>query len=383
MPEFNFPERVQTYYPDQPLGEVPARPGIYLLFDERGRVRRMVTTRDLRARARYYLHERDNEESDDLSVARREAAAMGWLETWSRFETKYAHLVLFRAHFPDAFQALYRLPTPHLLRVTVGEAYPRLLPTRSAQEREHLHVGPYLHREMVETEVNFVNDLLDLRRCDYEIRRFHPYERCLYLQMGTCVAPCDTFSQPEYAGLSGQAVALLSGDVEPVLSSIVERRDRAAEALDFEAAMRWRDEAKRVAQWAANRPAFLRPLDQLNLVIPQRTEFGLDLFVVREGFLAQWLRLSEPEAVQIEMLLASLFSAPFERPAWRAMRDDFAFLSRWLWDREYNAHVLVDDPAQAAAQIIAYATQDAADIADEGQTEDLPVDDGRPTTDDR
>jgi excinuclease UvrABC nuclease subunit len=371
MPDFNFPNRVQLYLPEQPVTDVPNRPGIYILFDEKRRVRRMVTTKDLRARARYYLHER--EEADEMSVARRESVAMGWLETFSRFETRYAHMVLFRAYFPDAFQTLYRLPSPHLLRVTMGEAYPRIFPTRSAREREHVHIGPYLHREMAENDAAFVNDLLNLRRCDYEIIRFQPYERCLYLQMRTCVAPCDTFPQPDYCALAEQALSVLGGEVQAVVATLAARRDAAAEALEFEKAMRWRDEARKVEQWAAARPAFLRPLHELNLVVPQRTEFGLDLFVVREGALVDWLRLSEPDEQKVTLVLAEAFGGSFEPPDWRDMRDEFAFISRWLWDREYNAHVLVDDPAQAAAEVMAWAQRTAADIADEGREEDLPV----------
>lgn len=371
MPDFDFLSRLQIYLPGEPLKMVPNRAGLYLLFDEARRVRRMAMTRDLRARARYYLFDREG--VDGLSVARREAAAMGWLESHSRFESQLAHLHLYRGTFPEAMQPLYRLTRPHLLRVTMGEAYPRLLPVRRADTAGHVHIGPYVTREMAERDAAFVNDLLSLRRCDYEIVRFQPYERCLYLQMGTCVAPCDTFAQPPYHALAAQAVALLGGESAQTRAEIVAARDRAAEALDFEGAVRERDRVRALEKWTANRPAFVRPLERLNVVIPQRTAMGLDLFLFRAGVLDAWQRVESVEEGALRVLLGRWLAESRPPHAWRPHADHFALLSRWLWDREDNRHVLVDDPEEAAAAVVALAARlEQEEIEEEQGSEVVP-----------
>ena len=54
-------------------------------------------------------------------------------------------------------------------------------------------------------------------------------------------------------------------------------------------------------------------------------------------------------------------------------RDDFAFLSRWLWSRVAGAHVLVDDPAHAAAQLMPYTLGEAGEITEEGTAQEVEV----------
>ena len=370
---FNFVERLRHYEPDQPLTDVPAGPGIFILYDEAGHLRRLVTTQDLRARASYYFHEREAAES--LSVARRAAASMDWLTTRSRFETNYAHFLLFRHFFPASYQTLYSLPAPYFLCVT-EEAYPQLLVTRTLREDARLLIGPFAWRQTVTEQIDLVNSLLSLRRCDYLIVPHQPYERCLYLQMGSCAAPCDDYAQPAYMARVDDAVALLSGDATPVLAAWMAQRDTSSAALNFEEAMRWQGNIQRLETWLGTRPRFLRGLAALNFVVPQRTKAGLDLFWVREGTLADWARLADPSTEAIEAQLAEWHALPFERPPWPVMRDDLAFITRWLWSREPTPYEFVDDMEEGAARLLAHMADEVDELTEEGAVTELPEGEG-------
>ena len=138
--------------------------------------------------------------------------------------------------FSIAGQPLY----PHF-KLT-SESYPRALATRIPQADGDQYFGAFLNRTSVRILIDFLNRTFRLRTCTIPIDGSFPVP-CTQFYAKRCLAPCveslcDRESYLEMVDLVG---LFLRNEKEPLLGSIANKLERAAEALDYETAAMLRD----------------------------------------------------------------------------------------------------------------------------------------------
>lgn len=135
--------------------------------------------------------------------------------------------------------------------------HPRLAFHRGPKKKKGEYFGPYPSAWSVRESLRSMQRIFPVRQCEdsYYRARSRP---CLQYQMQRCSAPCveGYVSDEEYKEQVNFARLFLKGKNQQVIGSLVKNMEKASEALNFEAAARYRDQINALRkvqerQWVA------------------------------------------------------------------------------------------------------------------------------------
>jgi excinuclease ABC subunit C len=151
--------------------------------------------------------------------------------------------------------------------------HPRLSFHRGTKKRKGTYFGPYPSAWAVRESLRSMQRIFPIRQCDdsYYRARSRP---CLQYQMKRCSAPCvDGYvTDDEYKEQVKLATLFLRGKNTEVISSLVTKMETASEALNFEAAARYRDQI-----------SALKRIQEQQFVTGQQDEMDVFGFAFRNG----------------------------------------------------------------------------------------------------
>ncbi len=202
------------------LGNLPSRPGVYLMRDDRGKVIYVGKAKDLRARVRAYFNNPD--ERSQIQFLVRRVANVETLVTSSDKEALILENNLIKQYKPR-----YNI---RLKIVKDGNRY----------------FGPFSSAVAARETLDIVEKHFLLRNCtEHNFKnRSRP---CLQYQIKRCLAPCVLpVSQPDYRERVRQAILFIEGKQNELLSELRQRMAEKSEALEFEAAAKVRDQIQAV-----------------------------------------------------------------------------------------------------------------------------------------
>ena len=263
--------------------KLPLSPGIYQMINRRGEVLYVGKARRLRLRVSSYARPARltarirrmvaDAASIECVTTRTEAEAL-LLESNLIKSLKPRYNILLRddKRFPD-------------IRLTVGEAFPRLVKYRGSRKEPGRYFGPFASTQAVNRTLAALQQMFLLRICsDGEFsRRTRP---CLQYQIKRCSAPCTgEISQKAYTELVEQALGFLSGKSEDVRTAIQRAMDEAALARDYEIAARTRDRLRALAQVTAQQHVNFQSLGDADVIAIAREHgvVGVQIFFLRAG----------------------------------------------------------------------------------------------------
>lgn len=135
--------------------------------------------------------------------------------------------------------------------------HPRLSFHRGPKKKKGEYFGPYPSAWSVRESLRSMQKIFPVRQCEdsYYRARSRP---CLQYQMKRCSAPCveGHVSDEEYKEQVNFARLFLKGKNQQVIGSLVDKMEKASEALNFESAARYRDQINALRkvqerQWVA------------------------------------------------------------------------------------------------------------------------------------
>jgi excinuclease ABC subunit C len=129
---------------------------------------------------------------------------------------------------------------PYIL-LTGDHPVPQIVKHRGARQRPGNYYGPFANVWAVNRTVNALQRAFLLRTCSdsYYENRTRP---CLLFQIKRCSGPCTgEIALDDYAKLTGEARAFLSGRSSAVKEKLAAEMQDASENLEFERAARYRD----------------------------------------------------------------------------------------------------------------------------------------------
>lgn len=135
--------------------------------------------------------------------------------------------------------------------------------------------------------IELLNKLYQLRTCNRVLPRDIGIERpCLNYHIKQCLAPCQGYvSKEEYRQQVAGALEFLNGNYSPILKDLEEKMKKAAEAMEFEDAARYRDllsSVRQVSQKQKITEGVGEDKDILALY-QDETEAVVQVFFVRDG----------------------------------------------------------------------------------------------------
>lgn len=232
---------------DEELKKLPGKPGVYIMHDARDAIIYVGKAISLKNRVRQYFQGSRNKglkiEQMVTQIARFE-----YIITDSELEALVLECNLIKEHRPKYNTMLKDDKSYPFIKVTLGEAYPRVLFARRMQKDKSKYFGPYTSAGAVKDATELIRKLFLLRTCNRNLPRDQGKERpCLYYHIKQCKAPCQGYiSQEVYHQGISKALAFLNGNFKDTLVDLEKRMTEASESMDFEAAAEYRDLIKSV-----------------------------------------------------------------------------------------------------------------------------------------
>ena len=234
------------------LKKLPAKPGVYIMHDERDAIIYVGKAVNLHNRVRSYFRKIVGR-GPQIDQMVRQIARFEYIVTDSELEALILENNLIKEHRPKYNTMLKDDKTYPYIKVTVAEPYPRILFARRQKKDKARYFGPYTSAQAVRSTIELLNRMYGLRDCARVLPRDFGKERpCLNFHMERCCAPCaGNVPEEEYRKRVDMALEFLSGRYDPIIRDLTEKMMQASEAMEFEKAIRFRDllsDVKQVAQ---------------------------------------------------------------------------------------------------------------------------------------
>lgn len=274
---FNFEEE---------LKKLPRKPGVYIMRDDKDVILYVGKAINLHNRVRSYFRENIGRgPAIDQMVSL--IARFEYIVTDSELEALVLENNLIKENSPKYNTLLKDDKTYPYIKVTVGEDYPRILFSRTMKKDKSHYFGPYTSATAVKDTIELLNKLYQLRTCNRVLPRDTGLERpCLNYHIKQCLAPCQGYvSKEEYRQQVAGALEFLNGNYSPILKDLEEKMKKAAEAMEFEDAARYRDllsSVRQVSQKQKITEGVGEDKDILALY-QDETEAVVQVFFVRDG----------------------------------------------------------------------------------------------------
>ena len=227
---------------EEELKKLPAKPGVYIMHDAQDTIIYVGKAVSLRNRVRSYFRE-STAKSPKIEKMVSRIARFEYIVTDSELEALVLENNLIKEHNPKYNTMLKDDKTYPYIKVTVGEPFPRILFSRQMKKDKSRYFGPFTSAAAVKDTIELLNRLFCLRTCNRVLPRDTGLERpCLNYHIGQCLAPCQGYlTQEEYRKNVDRALAFLNGSYSMILDDLQAKMQAAAENLNFEEAIRYRD----------------------------------------------------------------------------------------------------------------------------------------------
>ena len=271
---------------EEELKKLPAKPGVYLMHNERDEIIYVGKAIRLKNRVRQYFQDSRNL-TPKIAQMVTHISRFEYIITDSELEALVLECNLIKEYRPKYNTMLTDDKTYPYIKVTTGEAYPRILFSRLMKKDKSKYFGPY-------TSAGAVKDTIELLRKIYKIRTCHrnlPKDigigrPCLYYHIGQCDAPCQgKISQEDYQKQIHQVLQFLGGNYEPVIQMLTEKMMKASEDMAYEKAMEYRDLIRSIQQITEKQKVTSSQMEDRDVIGLARAgnEAVVQVFFIRNG----------------------------------------------------------------------------------------------------
>ncbi len=271
---------------EEELKKLPAQPGVYLMHDDKDEIIYVGKAISLKNRVRQYFQSSRNKTAKIEQMVSR-IARFEYIITDSELEALVLECNLIKEHRPRYNTMLKDDKTYPYIKVTVGEAFPRVLFSRQMKKDKSKYFGPYTSAGAVKDTIDLIHKLYKIRTCNRSLPKDIGKERpCLNYHIKQCDAPCQGYiSEDEYRENVEQVVEFLSGKYDTILKRLEKDMMAASDAMDFEKAIEYRDLLNSVKKVAQKQKITSSTTDDRDVIAMARDEEDavVQVFFVREG----------------------------------------------------------------------------------------------------
>lgn len=233
---------------------LPLEPGVYQFLDRTGTVIYVGKAKSLRKRVSSYFMQ-NKEHSPKVRVLVRQIAEIRHIVVDSETDALLLENSLIKELQPR-YNILLKDDKTYPWIVVRRENFPRIQSTRQLQRDGSQYFGPYSSVTMQHSILEFIREVIPLRTCSLNLApeaiARGRYTVCLQYHLGNCKGPCiGAQSAEEYRQLLDMAVSVLKGDLRPVRAYLEGEMRRAAEALQFETAQRYKSRLAALENYSA------------------------------------------------------------------------------------------------------------------------------------
>lgn len=271
---------------EEELKKLPAKPGVYLMHDERDAIIYVGKAVSLKNRVRQYFQSSRNKgvkiEQMVTHICRFE-----YIITDSELEALVLECNLIKEHRPKYNTMLMDDKAYPFIKVTVQEDFPRVLLARQMQKDRAKYFGPYTSAGAVKDTIDLIHKLYGIRTCNKALPKMQGKERpCLNYHIHQCPAPCQGYISKEAYGESvKKALSFLNGNYPLIQKELEEKMQAASENLEFEKAIEYRELLSSVSKIAQKQKITSSHMEDKDVVAmaSDQEDAVVQIFFIREG----------------------------------------------------------------------------------------------------
>ena len=237
---FKPSEHIQTI-----LKNLPMKPGVYLMKDDRGTIIYVGKAKKLRNRVRSYFNA--SAESNLKTMRLREQIVdIDFIVEENEIKALILEETLIKRHKPRYNISLKDDKRYPYIKINWQDPFPKVETTRRIQNDGSRYFGPYVAMWAVQNTLQTLRKAFPYLTCDRVITGKDP-RPCLFYDIKLCSAPCiGAVDQQQYRQIISELMDVLGGKSEGVVRRLNEAMNDAAERLDFERAAALRDQLRAI-----------------------------------------------------------------------------------------------------------------------------------------
>ena len=295
---------------EEKLKRLPARPGVYLYRDHKGKIIYVGKALSLKSRVRSYFQP-GAQQPPKTRVMLGKVADFDIIVTDSEVEALILEQNLIKEHRPR-YNIMYKDDKSYpYLKVTLAENFPRVFVSRRHVKDGSRYFGPYTHVGALNETMRLLKKIFPFRSCKHKepALRGRP---CLNYHIKRCLGPCSgQVDRDCYRAMINEICLFLEGRQEDLAKVLAARMAAAAENLDFEHAASLRDQLQAVHEVVEQQKIISGGFEDQDVVAAAGAE-SLDdacvmVFFVRGGKLIgrEHFMLREVEGLNLAEVTAS------------------------------------------------------------------------------
>lgn len=236
---------------EEELRKLPAKPGVYLMLDEKDQIIYVGKAISLKNRVRQYFQTSRNKGAKIEQMVTH-IKRFEYIVTDSELEALVLECNLIKEHRPKYNTMLMDDKGYPFIKVTTNEAYPRIMLAREMKKDKAKYFGPYTSATAVKDTIDLIRKLYQIRSCNRNLPKDIGKERpCLNYHIKQCKAPCQQYiSEEEYRKSIDEAIRFLNGHYDSILKDLEQKMIDASENMEFEKAIEYRELLNSVKQIA-------------------------------------------------------------------------------------------------------------------------------------
>ena len=233
---------MENFNIQEELKKLPGKPGVYLMHDEKDAIIYVGKAISLKNRVRQYFQSSRNKGAKIEQMVTH-ISRFEYIVTDSELEALVLECNLIKEHRPKNNTMLMDDKTYPFIKVTVAEAFPRVMMARQMKKDKAKYFGPYTSAGAVKDTIELIRKLYKIRSCNRSLPKDIGKERpCLNYHIHQCDAPCQGYvTQEEYRKSIDEVVRFLNGNYDPILKELEEKMQEASDNLEFEKAIEYRE----------------------------------------------------------------------------------------------------------------------------------------------
>lgn len=274
------------FHIEEELKKLPSLPGVYIMHDEQDAIIYVGKAISLKNRVRQYF-----QKSRNLGIKKEQMveqiARFEYIVTDSELEALVLESNLIKEHCPKYNTMLKDDKNYPFIKVTAGEAFPRIMTARSMKKDKSKYFGPYTSAGAVKDVIELTRKLYHLRTCNRNLPRDIGKERpCLYYHIKQCDAPCQGYiTEAAYQKQVEELLDFLSGNHKKILTQLEGKMYEASEKMEFEDAAQYRDLIQSVKKIGERQKITDHPGEDKDIIAAamEDADAVVQVFFVRDG----------------------------------------------------------------------------------------------------
>lgn len=220
---------------------LPHHPGVYIMKDSSDIIIYVGKSKNLKNRVKQYFYN-GKKPSNKVEKLVKNIKDFEFILCDTEFEALLLENKLIKKYKPHYNRLLKNYEKYGYIKIT-REEFSKLDVCLNIED-DSMHFGPYTSYHMAQDAVNAINDNLLIRSCkDKTFTK--SFEGCLNFHLGKCLAPCrKNISKDTYGKELFKAINFLYNKDDSILKNIEKNMEEASLALDFDKAIKFRDDFK-------------------------------------------------------------------------------------------------------------------------------------------